>query len=163
MTFFDPELLDPKVHCFARCHWCKHLVPISSDAAGDLQLDERECPNCKAQLSETKIISSFAFQLMLTASIASANKITGLNLIVIPMLIANLLLAYMEFSLWLRTLYLILYHFPIVIILEWFRRYWCYFQFNDEEYITAVKEMRNSLILWSAALAVVWISICGSP
>ena len=89
MRFSDPELLNPVVHCFARCHWCKNLVPIKSAEDGSLVLDEQPCPKCGAELSDSQIFHRFLENLYHTGAITSANKFISFDLAVIPFMVVR--------------------------------------------------------------------------
>jgi hypothetical protein len=159
MTFSDPELLDPLVHCFARCYWCKNLVPIRGDEHGTLILDGRPCPNCGVELSEQRIQDTLFENLFHTCAIASANKFVSFDLAIIPFMAVSILIAFMEFPLWIRIVNLLFYHTPIVLCLRWFYKYWYRVRFTDEEYLEAVRRMRRILVLWTSANFVNWIYI----
>ena len=122
MRFSDPELLNPVVHCFARCHWCKNLVPIKSAEDGSLVLDEQPCPKCGAEISDSQIFSTFLENLYHTGAITSANKFISFDLAVIPFMVVSILMTFMEFPLSVRILNLLLYHGPIVLCVQWFYR-----------------------------------------
>ncbi len=159
MTFSDPELLDPEVHCFARCYWCKKLVPIKGDDDGTLILEGRPCPNCGIELSEQRIQDTLFENLFHTWAVASANKFISFDLAIIPFMAVSILIAFMEFPLWARILNLLFYHAPIVLCLQWFYKYWYLVRFTDEEYLEAVGRMRRILLLWTSANLVNWIFI----
>jgi hypothetical protein len=155
MTFSDPELLHPIVHCYARCYWCKKLVPLKEDEEG-LVLTDQPCPHCGVELTENRIRDTFAENLWHTSAVASANKFIAFDLAVIPFLIVSVLLVVMEFPLWFRMINLLLYLGSMVIILRWFYLYWYLVRFTDDEYIAAVRHMRRLLILWVSANLINW-------
>ena len=159
MRFSDPELLDPLVHCFARCNWCKNLVPIKAAEDGSLTLAEQPCPNCGVDLSENQILTSFAENFYHTGAIASANKFISFDLAVIPFMVVSILITFMEFPLWVRILNLLFYHGQLVLCIQWFYRYWYYARFTDDEYLEAAQRMKRVLFLWTAACLVNWIFI----
>lgn len=158
MTFADPELIDPVVHCYARCHWCKAFIPITNDETG-LVFDSRDCPKCGAEISEDRLISSFAQNFIHTQAITSANKFIALDLAVVPFLACSLLLVFMDFPWWFRISFMLVYHAPIVLAISWMRRYWYYFRFTDEEYINSVRQMKRFLLIWIAANLINWFAI----
>jgi hypothetical protein len=75
MAFHDPGLLDPVVHCYARCFVCKRLIAIKGDKDDELILEEMKCPHCGVFVEEEQIQRSFAFNIFHTAAITSSNKI----------------------------------------------------------------------------------------
>ena len=155
MTFADPELLNPSVHCFARCHWCKNLVPILKNE-GELVFGERQCPKCGVELSETRLRESFSEHFLHTSAITSANKFVSFDLAVIPFMIVSILITYMEYPIWIRAINLVAYHTPIVLCVRWLKAYWFDIRFEDEEYLEAVSRIKKLLILWSAANLLNW-------
>ena len=104
MRFSDPELLNPVVHCFARCHWCKNLVPIKSAEDGSLVLNEQPCSKCGAEISDSQIFNTFLENLYHTGAITSANKFISFDLAVIPFMVVSILMTFMEFPLSVRIL-----------------------------------------------------------
>lgn len=159
MKFADPELLDPHIHCFARCSWCKNLLPLKADDDGELNFNGRPCPRCGVQLTEAGLRDSFVENFLHTAAITSANKFISFDLAVIPFMAVSILVAYMEYPLWVRVINLLLYHGPIILSLQWLKRYWYDVRFDDEEYLGAVTQIKKLLILWTAANAVNWTFI----
>jgi hypothetical protein len=160
MAFADRELIDPVVHCFARCHWCRAFIPITKDENG-LVLDERNCPKCGAEISQERLISSFAQNFIHTQAITSANKFISLDLAAVPFLACSILLVFMNFPLWFRIPFMLVYHAPIVLAINWLRKYWYYFRFTDEEYMTSVRQMKRFLLIWIAANLINWLLIAG--
>ena len=158
MTFADPELLDPEIHCFARCYWCKNLVPLQANDDG-LVFDDRACPRCGVQLTEARLRESFVEHFLHTAAVTSANKFIALDLAVVPFMVVSLLITYMEYPVWIRTINLLFYHTPVVLCIRWLKRYWYDVRFADEEYLEAVSRMKRLLVLWSVANAVNWAFI----
>jgi len=159
MTFSDPELLDPMVHCFARCYWCRKLVAIKVDEDGDLILTERQCPNCGVELTEQRIRDTLFENLFHTWAVTSANKFISFDLAIIPFMVVSILITFMEFPLWIRILNLLFYHMPVVLCLQWFYKYWYLVRFADEEYLDAVGRMRRLLMLWTGANLVNWLFV----
>lgn len=159
MKFSDPELLDPLVHCFARCYWCKNLVAIKENEHGTLALESRECPKCGVEISEQRIYDTLLENLFHTSAITSANKFISFDLAVIPFMAVSVLIAYMEFPVWIRIVNLLFYHMQILLYLRWFYRYWYFVRFTDTEYLDAVERMKRVLILWTVANLVNWVFI----
>lgn len=162
-VFADPELLNPKIHCFGKCHFCKRLFALKNDSAGKVDLSARECPHCGVFLSMDRVISSHLENMMLTASITTANKIQSLDLAFIPFLILGGLMLAMGYPLWFRILNLLLYISPLVIIVKWFKKYGTRFRFDDVEYRDAVKGMKKSLLLWLFANVLNWSLLLFQP
>lgn len=158
MPFADPELIEPTIHCFARCYWCKRLVPLQANDDG-LVLDERPCPGCGTQLTEARILDSFVENFLHTSAITSANKFISFDLAVVPFMVVSLLITYMEYPLSVRVINLLVYHAPIALCIRWFKRYWYDVRFDDDDYLEAVSRMRKLLILWSVANTVNWCFI----
>lgn len=156
MSFSDPELLDPIVHCFARCYLCRKLIRIAVDNEGELILEERKCPHCGVFLHEDQLETSFLINHVHTSSITSANKILGMDLAVIPFIGVGVLLVSMDFPLWFRIVNLLFYLTPIILIARWLYRYWYEFRFTDEEYLDALQGMKKSLMLWTFANLLNW-------
>ncbi|MBA3352263.1 MAG: hypothetical protein H0U23_07545 [Blastocatellia bacterium] len=94
-----------------------------------------------------------------TWAVASANKFMSFDLAVLPFMAVSVLIAYMEFPLWVRILNLLFYHVPIVLSLQWFYKHWYYIRFTDEEYFDAVGRMKHVLVLWTTAVLVNWIFV----
>jgi len=162
-VFDDPELLNPTVHCFANCHFCKKLIALKRDADEDLILSGRECPHCGAYIDEDRIAATFVENLMLTSSISSANTIQSLDLAFIPFLIVGAILLVVGYPLWFRILNLILYVSPLILIFRWFHKYWYRFRFDDPEYIDAVQGMKKSFLLWLVANILNWSLLLFQP
>lgn len=155
MTLADPELLDPTIHCFARCYWCKSLVRLRENEEG-LIFEARKCEKCGIELSETRLIESFAQNFLHTAAITSANKFISFDLAVIPFMAVSIMLTYLEFPVWIRILNLVFYHMPIVLAIRWFKRYWIDIRFDDDEYLDAASRMKRLLVLWCSANLINW-------
>ena len=143
----DPELLNPEVHCFARCFICQKLIRIQKDEKG-LVLDERKCPHCGVFIEREQILSSLAQNIFHTSAIASAHKLTSFDPAVIPYIASGLLVAYFGFPLWFRAITLVVYLLPIVVLIKWMYKYWYKIRFTDEEYLQALSSIRQSLALW---------------
>lgn len=163
MPFEDPELLDPVIHCFARCYSCRHLIRIETDDKDELDLSERKCPHCGVFIEEHQIHDTFAYEFWHTASITSANKLQNLDLAVIPYIAVGLLMLATGFPIWFRILVLLPYFIPLTIIVRWLYKYWYTIRFTDNEYLEAATAIRKSLYLWSAATALNWILLLYSP
>ena len=163
VTFQDPELLNPSVHCFARCVVCGRLIAIGRDANDELVLTERKCPHCGAFNDDDQIFRSFALNLVHTAGITSSNKIQSLDLAFIPFLLATGLVTFMGFPLWFVIPNLIIYMFPIVLTLRWLYRYWYRLRFTDEEYLQAVGGVKKSFLLWLFANLLGWSVLLFGP
>ena len=159
MTFADPELINPVVHCFARCPWCKSLIPIKRGEDEALDLNERECPKCGAQVSQERVLSSFAENIIHTQAITSANKFISLDLLVFPFLACSILLVFMNFPFWFRIPFMLVYHMPILLGVNWLRKYWYHFRFTDEEYMASVRQMKRFLVIWIAANLINWAMV----
>ncbi len=156
MSFHDPELLDPIVHCFARCNWCKRLIAIATDEEGELILEERKCPHCGVFLDDDQITNSFVVNLIHTQAIASANKLSGLDPGVVVFVGLCILLAAVDYPMTIRILNNIMYLGWIPLIANWFHKYWYQFRFDDEEYLEALRGMKRSLALWTSAQVLSW-------
>ena len=162
-AFQDPELLNPAVHCFARCFVCRKLMAITRDTSDKLVLTERKCPHCGAFNDDDQVIRSFALNLAHTAGITSSHKIQGLDLALIPFLITTGLVAFMGFPLWFVIPNLVIYAYPIVLTTRWLYRYWYKLRFLDEEYVEAVHGVRRSLLLWVFANILGWAFLSIRP
>lgn len=156
MNFFDPEFIDPKVHCFGRCYVCKSLIPIVRNDEDKIDVSERKCPKCGAFLEEEQVAATFVVTLLHTTAIASSKKIAGLDLAAIPYVAVSGLCWVIGYPLWFRSVNNFIYLFPILLLSRWFYRYWYRFRFADEEYQEALREMRRSLGLWIAANVLCW-------
>ena len=164
MGVFDyPEILNPEIHCFAKCHFCKKLIAIKRDANDNLDFTERECPHCGVFIAQDRIQATFVQNLMLTASIASANKIQSIDLLFIPFLIVGVALLVSGYPLWFRMLNLVIYISPLVIIVRWFQKYWLRIRFDDLEYLDAVRGMKKSFLLWLVANILNWSLLLFQP
>lgn len=157
MKFTDPEYINPIVHCFARCHICRKLIPIKRSDDGELILTERKCPSCGVFLDDHEVFRSFAANLAHTAAITAANKLISLDPAVIPYLISQLLITYFQFPVWARSINLLIYHLPLFLIGRWLYRYWHRLRFTDAEYLEAVRGIRQSFALWSAVNFLNWV------
>lgn len=158
VTFSDPELLDPRVHCYTRCPWCRQLVAVEFDPEG-LIIRDRLCPKCGAHFPEQMVAAGFFQNFYHTQAVTSANKFISLDLAVIPFLLAQLLVTWMGFPIWFRLIYASIYLGNVVIGLRWFYRFWYSTRFTDDEYLAAVSLMKRFLAAWSVALIVVWLSL----
>ena len=151
MRLFDRELIDPSVHCFARCYMCKRLVPIKR-VEESLDLRERECPHCGVMLTTQRLASTFVENTLNTQAVTSAKKIAGGDPAAIIVTAVSVLLAWQGLMpAWFRAINVIIYlSFPVIII-RWLYKFWWKFRFNDEEYLDAVRHVKLSLCLWIAA------------
>ncbi|MFN6963206.1 MAG: hypothetical protein ACK4S4_05495 [Pyrinomonadaceae bacterium] len=163
MSFNDPELLDPVIHCYARCVVCWQLIPIQTDESGELILTERKCPNCGAFNEDDEVVSSFALNHYYTSAIASANKIQSLDPAFIPFLASTALVTFIGFPLWFIIPNLLIYVFPVILALRWFYRYWYRIRFDEQEYLAAVSGMKWSIGLWIFANILGWTLILVRP
>ena len=162
-AFQDPELLNPSVHCFARCFVCRKLIAIKRDANDELILTERKCPHCGSFNEDDQILRSFTLNLLHTSGITSSNKIQSLDPAVIPFLIATGLVTFMGFPLWFVIPNLVIYAFPMVLILRWLYRYWYRFRFTDNEYSEAVSGVKRSFLFWLFANVLGWTILLIRP
>lgn len=156
MTFRDPQLLNPVVHCFARCFVCKKLIAIGRNEDDELVLDELKCPHCGVFLDDDQIRTSFAFNTFYTSAISSANKIQSLDPGFVPFLAVGIILTAMGFPTWIRVLNLVFYLFAVVLPILWFRLYWYQVRFDNVEYVEAVSGVKKSFLLWLVATLLNW-------
>ncbi len=163
MTFHDPELLNPVVHCFARCFMCKKLIAIRRNEKDELIFAERKCPHCGVFIEEDQILGSFAANLFHTSGIASSNKLQSLDLLIIPFLGVGVLLTVMGFPVWFRIVNLLIYLLPAVVTAKWLHRYWYRIRFDDVEYIQAIKGVKRSFLLWLFANLLNWLLLLLQP
>lgn len=163
MAFVDPELLDPVIHCFARCFSCKTLIRLGTDAEGEIDVSERKCPHCGVFLEEDHVVDSFTYEFLHTAAITSSNKLQSLDLAVIPYVAVGLLMLWMGYPIWFRILMLLPYLGALTIIVRWLYRYSYKIRFTDDEYLEAASAIRRSLYLWSAATALNWTLLLFRP
>ena len=134
------------------------MIPIALND-GELDLSERQCPKCRAEISRDKLASSFAENFSHTQAITSANKFLSLDLAVIPFLASSILLVFMNFPLSFRIPFLLVYHMPIVLAVKWFHKYWYNLRFSDEEYLASVRQMKRFLLIWVAANLINWLML----
>ena len=151
MRFFDPELLNPKVHCYGRCYVCKGFIPITRNDEDKLDVTERKCPKCGTFLEDDQVAGTFFVTLIHTGAIASSKRIAALDLATIPYMAASGLGWFVGLPYWFRATNNVIYFFPIILLSRWFFQYWYRFRFNDEEYRDIVSDMKRSLGLWMAA------------
>lgn len=163
MPFEDPELLDPTIHCFARCFSCRNLVRLGLNADDEIDVSERKCPHCGVFLDEHQIIDTLTYEFLHTASITSANKLQSLDLAVIPFIAVGLLMLLMGYPVWFRILLLLPFILPLTIMVRWLHRYAYRIRFIDDEYLEAVSMIKESLYLWSAATALNWTLLLFRP
>jgi hypothetical protein len=149
MKFSDPELINPVVHCFARCYMCKKLVAIPP-GDNDPDLSGRDCPHCGVHLTQQRIINTLVENILNTQAVTSAHKLASFDPAAIIVLVINVVVASMGlFPVWFRAINVVLYVMPVVAILRWFRKFWWTFRFTDEEYLEALRHMKLSLLLWT--------------
>ena len=161
--FLDPELLNPKVHCFAKCSSCKKLIAIKNNADDKLDLTARKCPHCGVYNEQDHIVATFLENLWLTGSISSANKLQSLDLAFIPFLVAGVVSLAIGYPRSFRIICVLLNLGPLVLNLAWFWKYWYQARFNDSEYLDAVKGMKRSTLLWLVANALNWSLLLFQP
>ena len=130
MPFSGPELLDPLVTCLARCTWCKKLFRLRSDGEGGPVFEAQTCPHCGTELTFESIYRTFFENISYTSAITSANKFISFDLAIIPFLLTNLLVFFLDFPAWIRAMNFALYAGSIVIIPQWFKRYWYHFRWE---------------------------------
>lgn len=159
----DPEILDPTVHCFARCFSCRNLVRIGENEEGDLDFSERQCPNCGVFLDEEGVSNSFVVELLHTTAITSANKVSSFDIAIFPYLGVGVLLAAVGYPYTVRVVNLIPYLFILTIYLRWFYRYWYKCRFDDPEYLESVSAVRKSFYIWIAATILNWTLLLFRP
>jgi len=148
MNFFDRELIEPSVHCFAQCYMCKRLVRIPP-AQNGMDLSSRDCPHCGVHLTQQQIISTLVTNILHTQAVISAKKIAGMDpAALITVAVSVLLLWIGAYPVWFRAINVVIYVMPLVLISRWFRKYWWSVRFSDEEYIDSVRHMKLSLLLW---------------
>ncbi len=150
--FSDPELIEPSVHCFARCFMCKGWIPIQRSSEGSLILGGRDCPKCGRFLNEDRLTASYAYNTLETQAIASAHKILSLDPAVIFLIAAQIPVTLMHFPIWFRSINILMYSSLIFIICRWFYRYWHKIRFVSEDYGEIIPQMRTSLLLWIVAI-----------
>ena len=156
MPFTDPELLDPLIHCYASCPTCAKLVGIRADDDGRLDLRQRKCPHCGTFIDESDIAESFSSNFLHTQAIASANKLSSLDIAFLPFVATNLLLLFAGFPVWARVLNLLIYCVPFTLGLSWLHRYYLRYRAHDAEYNEAITSVRRFMLLWAAAHALSW-------
>lgn len=155
MSFNDPELLDPAIHPYSRCPFCKKLIPLEIKD-DELSLEERKCPNCEIHIEQNKLVNNFVEEFFFTQAYASAQKITSLDPAVIAFIGVGLLVLYIDFyPLWLRMIFILPYLSGIVVCLRWFRKYWIR-GYSEPEYDEALEGMKQSLLLWTFANVLNW-------
>ena len=147
MTFYDSEILDPKITPFSRCRYCRNLIRLEA-ADDNLILDERKCPHCEIFLEKEDVINGLITDFSYTQAYLSAQKIVSFDLAVIPFIAVNLIAFWIGLPLWFRIAFaLVPYFSPIFFCVKWFREHYWQNHLADEEYLSAVKDVKKSLFL----------------
>jgi len=130
---------------------CKRLVPIKK-VEGGFDLTGRECPNCGVYLTTQQLANTFVENFLNTQAVTSAKKIAGFDPAAIILIAVGLLGAVLiPLPVWFRSINLIVYTAPLIIIIRWLYKFWWKFRFTDEEYLDALRHIKLSLCLWIAA------------
>lgn len=119
-----------------------------------LDFQSRECSKCGQYLSVNAILSSYSNEIAITKAVASANKLTSLDLAIIPMLGAGAIAAWVGYPISLRLYLFLAYVTPLTIEIRWFYKHWYRVHFDDTEYLQVVRRMKLSLALWVGANAI---------
>ena len=150
MPFIDPKFIDPAVTPFGNCPTCQALIRLKVEN-NVVSIDERNCPNCKIQISEEEILESFIKNFLLTQAVSSANSILGFDLAVPVFLIVAVFSVLTEDSPTLSTYFFVIsFLLPLFICLRWLLRFGKY-HIPDEEFIDAKRKVKLSSMLWIAA------------
>lgn len=157
MSFYDPQILDPNITLFSKCRYCQKLIGIEF-TDDNLILNERKCPHCEIFLEEQDLFNGLIKNFSYTQAYLSAQKIISFDLVVIPFICVNLLVFWIGFPSWFRIIFgLIPYTSPIIFCVKWFRQHYWFDHLTDEEYISAVKDVKKSLLIWIFAKIFCWI------
>jgi len=140
-------LKPPPVVPFVECPNCKQLMDVAREI----------CPRCCEEISPEYALVSASVVYHNTQACSLANTITSFNAFMPLALIASVgiyLIDWYVSGTPRISLGLLFYSMvPILAILLWYVRYGR-FQIGDEEYLRARRELKQSVALWFALLAV---------
>ena len=141
---FDREITP----CF-RCYYCRAI----------LKLGAKYCLFCLNDIDQERARKEAAVYVTVTKAIQSAFAITNRDLVVLVFIVYTF---WMRWSgregfydvprgwLWAEVIFAVFWLIPIVAIIRWFYLHGK-LTTEDEEYLSAKKEVRRSLRLWIAA------------
>ena len=145
-------LKKPAVHPFVECPNCKQLLEYGAES----------CPRCREEIDAGYAIVSAVVVHHNTQACSLANSIKGFDPFVFIALAGSVFIyaidMYAYGSLVLFNFIVLWPAIPLLAVLVWFIRFGR-FNIGDDEYIRAKREMRGSLLLWLAILAVQFIVI----
>lgn len=142
----------PAVVPFVECPNCKQLLEYGAE----------NCPRCREEIGSDYALVSAVIVHHNTQACSMANSIKGFDPFVFIALVGSGFIyaidMYAYGSLVLFNFVVLWPAIPLPAILVWFVRFGR-FKIGDEEYVRARREMRGSLLLWLAILAVQLIVI----
>ncbi|MCC7307875.1 MAG: hypothetical protein IT173_09930 [Acidobacteria bacterium] len=122
---------------------------------GKLDLSERTCPKCGSSLSGEQVYFSYLGTIFQTSAVSSANSLTSLDLAIIPYIGSGILSIFLGSPIF-NLFNGIIYFVPLALCVRWFWQYWFWVRSTEEEYLVALREMQNSLLLWFGANLAYW-------
>ena len=143
----DSSFTNPRVHPFVKCPSCQRLITPGVEF----------CPHCREPINEEYARVSAAIVVFNTAACSSANTIKTAEYAAIVVFVATLL-GILLVAPGLAVVNVINSVVSIAAILLWFRRFGR-FKFGDADYHKAKRDMRISLILWTALIIVQALAI----
>ena len=132
----------PAVTPFVECPNCKRLVEFGT----------RMCPDCREEIGDEYAAASAAIIFYNTQACSSANTIKTADLAALLVLCASAY-AFLMSDPGYFVVYAAISVLALVVISVWFFRYGG-FRYGDEDFVRAKNDMKASLKLWAALLAV---------
>ena len=134
----DSFYKDPIVYPFFACPNCKRL----------LKFELAQCPHCRELIDEGQKVLGTALHVTVTQACSLANTISTGDPAVVILLGVTAITLLSEFA-WMSGITIISGAIVFVAILRWWRRYG-WLGVEDSDLVSAKREMRRSLTLWSA-------------
>lgn len=134
--------------CF-RCYYCRQVVALGAQS----------CPHCDSEIDQERAEKEAAAYTAVTKAIQSARNITNRDLAILLFIIYTFWMRWSgreAFSdvprgwLWAEIIFAVGWLIPIIAIVRWFHLHGKLIT-EDDEYLTAKKDVRWSLRLWIAA------------
>jgi hypothetical protein len=148
----EPLLKKPAVHSFVECPNCKQLLEYGAGV----------CPRCREEINSDYALVSAVVVHHNTQACSLANSIKGGDTFAYIAIVGSVFIYAIDIyaigSLALFYFIVLWPVIPLLVVTVWFIRFGG-FKIGDEEYLSAKREMRGSLLLWLAILAVQLIVI----
>jgi hypothetical protein len=134
----DSFYRDPDVTILFPCPNCRRLLSLTVD----------QCPHCRELIDETQKVIGAAANTALTQACSLANTISTGDPAVLLFLGLTVFAFLLDFA-WMASVTILSGLLPVIAIIRWQRRYGG-LPFEDTEFIAARRQMKQSLMLWTA-------------